>query len=211
MRIPSSGVAALTCLLLSTTGCEPTEGRETELTPTAVRGSGTTAPDAGGTDPDAGTPDPDAGVPRVVRPSIAPCTEHFDETGRFCKYNTPFQQRQRVVIRDAEAWASLWQQLWSLGSYKPALPAVDFTRELVVVAMMGVRGSPGYFIVIQDAVVREGGLDVTVQEIEPEWGPYNACGTAGVATYPVAAMRVPRTEGEVRFIETHLAYNDCGL
>ncbi|WP_309892526.1 hypothetical protein [Archangium sp.] len=209
MRISASGVAALACLLLGTTGCETTDAREPELPSTSVRDSGTPPPAAGTLAPDAGTADPDAGVPRVVRPSIAPCTDHFDETGRFCKQHSQFQQRERVVIRDAEAWASLWQQLWSLGSYKPALPAVDFTRELVVVAMMGARPSPGYFILIPEVVVRDGGLDVTVQEIEPAHS--GVCGGGAVATHAVAAMRVPRIEGEVRFIETHLAYNECNL
>ncbi len=147
----------------------------------------------------------------MLRPPLPECTDHFDDTGRFCKYNTPFQERQRVVIRDTETWTSMWQQLWSMGSYKPALPAVDFERELVVVAMMGARGSPGYHIVVREVAVRDGGLAVTVQEIEPDptW-PNGGCGTGGVASYPVAAMRVPRTAGEVRFIETHVAYNDCG-
>ncbi len=119
MRIPSSSMTALAYLLLTTTGCEPKEGGQTEPPPTTVR-------DGGSTDPDAGSTDPDAGVPRVLRPPLPECTDHFDDTGRFCKYNTPIQERQRVVIRDTEAWTSMWQQLWSMGSYKPALPAVDF-------------------------------------------------------------------------------------
>jgi hypothetical protein len=78
--------------------------------------------------------------------------------------------------------------------------------------MMGTRGSTGYDIVVREVVARDGGLDVTVQEIEPDRsGAYGVCGGLAVMTAPVAAMRVPRAEGEVRFIETHLAYNDCGL
>jgi hypothetical protein len=192
MRIPSSGVAALTCLLLTTPGCAPKEDRQ-----------GITAPDGGGTAPD-------AGITRVKRPAVPSCTDRFDELGRFCTYFSPFKQPRRVVIRDTEAWASLWQQLWATGSHKPALPAVDFEQELVIVAMMGERSSSGYDIVIREAVVRDSGLEATVERIEPDrTAPDSACVFAAVLTQPVAAMRVPRVAGEVRFIETHLVYNHC--
>jgi hypothetical protein len=87
---------------------------------------------------------------------------------------------------------------------------VDFEQELVIVAMMGERNSSGYDIVVREVVVRDGGLEATVERIEPDMTVREGtCAFAAVLTQPVAAMRVPRVAGEVRFSETHLVYNHC--
>jgi hypothetical protein len=82
---------------------------------------------------------------------------------------------ERLVVRDAAAWSALWDRVTSLVLPKPTPPAVDFDR---------VYESDGVY----HAVVRES-------------VPGPSCITPAVVTAPVAAVRLPRTAGEVRFVE----------
>jgi len=113
-------------------------------------------------------------------------------------------QRERLVVRDAESWAALWTRI--VGSHRPAppAPAVDFSKEMVVVASMGSRPTGGYTIYIDDLSVLRGTLVIPVREQSP--GP--RCGTTQAVTAPMALARLERSELPVRFV-TRDAVRDC--
>ena len=80
---------------------------------------------------------------------------------------------------------------------EPALPDVDFAREMVVVAALGERRSGGYAIVLDSATGRGGTLVVHLRTRSPD----ARCAVTGALTQPVDAARLPRHDGPVEFRE----------
>jgi len=104
----------------------------------------------------------------------------------------------RLVIRTSDAWASAWtRQNWGL-SPPPLLPPVDFTVDMVLVAALGRRNTGGYEASISVSTSEEADLRAEVVESEPGVG----CVTTAVITRPSVAVRLVRSDGEVRFVDS---------
>jgi len=109
-----------------------------------------------------------------------------------------------LVIRDRDKFDELWKELNRFGSDKPPLPEVDFSREMIVVAVMGARPTSGYAIIIDCACEVENRLEVQVRSTN-----YLRCGLQfPVVTAPVDIVRLPKTELPVVFRETEVV-SDC--
>lgn len=113
--------------------------------------------------------------------------EYFDAQSHY-------PEPARWVIRDPAAWEQAWLQL--SGNERP-LPAVDFEREMVLVAAMGERNTSGYEIAIEKVSEDADGIHVEVLESSP--GP--SCGVFDVLTAPVTMVAVPRTDSAVVWVE----------
>lgn len=96
-----------------------------------------------------------------------------------------------VVVRDAAAWRKLWQ------GHAPdrALPAVDFSKEMVVAVFLGSRPTAGYDVAI-DGVREDGGALVVAYR---ETAPARDVMTAQVLTSPYHVAAVPARSGDVKF------------
>jgi hypothetical protein len=105
----------------------------------------------------------------------------------------------RALVRDSVAWRQLWQRMNRLYVPQPALPAVDFNREIVVVAALGARPTGGYDVVIEgaDQDVTGGDIEVAVRRTAPAAG----CPVAAAVTQPVDLARMPAIDRPVRFRE----------
>ena len=101
------------------------------------------------------------------------------------------------VVRDSAAWRQLWERINKPFIPPPALPPIDFAREMVVVAALGARPSAGYDITISSVDRGSAGMEVSVRTRAP--GP--GCPVEAVVTQPVDLARVPFTAGPVRFRE----------
>ena len=112
-------------------------------------------------------------------------------------------QRSRLVIRNRDEFNELWKQLTGPSSYKPPLPEVDFSREMIVVAAMGQKPSGGYEIIIDSACEVDNHIEVLVRSVDSKCGLQTA-----VLTAPVDIVRLPRTESPVVFRETEVS-SDC--
>ena len=106
-------------------------------------------------------------------------------------------QRRRGVIQTPDEWAVFWNQVYSTRSPVPAVPAIDFAQNTVIVAAMGQRSSGGYVIDFPDMGRVGNDYHVVVRETSPG----SNCATTGALSQPVVATRVPRTIGRVSFIE----------
>lgn len=95
---------------------------------------------------------------------------------------TGISEARRLVIRDANTWAEFWSEL-GVGER----PAVDFSRDVVVVAAAGQRPSGGHEIVVDRVSQTDGELAVEVVETTP--GPN--CMTTSSLTQPVDVVLVP--------------------
>jgi len=98
---------------------------------------------------------------------------------------------KQAAVKTVEAWKQLWQQ----HSPDRPLPAVDFTKEMVVGAFMGSRPSAGYTLEIVSAIEASGTLVVRYREASPSRGTM----TAQVITSPYHLVAVPFFPGEVKF------------
>jgi hypothetical protein len=103
----------------------------------------------------------------------------------------------RTVIRDSTAWRKLWERINRPFIPAPALPAIDFDREMIVVAGLGTRPSGGYDVVIENAEQDSTGIQVSIRVATPASG----CPVAAVTTQPIDLARIAASDQPVRFRE----------
>jgi hypothetical protein len=101
---------------------------------------------------------------------------------------------ERLVIRDAAAWAQLWDRM-KTGSPPVPRPDVDFTSEMLIVAALGERSDGRYSILIDSVAPDSTELRAVVRLITAGRG----CVWTTAVTQPVDIVRVPRREASVRF------------
>ena len=112
--------------------------------------------------------------------------------------NSAFEEADRRVIRDTIEWAVVWARIYETRSPKPPLPAIDFSREQVVIAALGKRPSSGYVVRITGASGTSNAIKVRFESQSPGTG----CAVLPVMTHPVDVVKMPRTVGSVVFEET---------
>jgi hypothetical protein len=99
----------------------------------------------------------------------------------------------RLVVRDRDTWVQVWNRI-SPGPNSPPMPEIDFKREILIVAAMGLRPSSGYQIIIDKAYLYERypRLEVVVRSIDNTKCP--GLGVFTSITAPIDVVRLPRTE-----------------
>jgi PrcB C-terminal len=113
-------------------------------------------------------------------------------------YYSGLDQPARLVVRDAATWQAVWNQIDGGQSPVAPPPSVDFSRDMIVMAALGVRGTGGYGILISGASERSSdGIAVIVDSSSPAAN----CVVTESLTQPVDIARVPRREGAVTFVE----------
>ncbi len=109
-----------------------------------------------------------------------------------------FSARQRRAVRSDGEWVQVWQTLYAGSSPVPAVPAVDFGRETVVLAAAGERPDGCYSIAITRATsLSDGAVQFEVSETVP--GPTCICTQA--QTQPVHVVKIARISTRESFVE----------
>ncbi len=98
---------------------------------------------------------------------------------------------RQATVRSAAEWSALWKTHDPSGQ----LPAVDFSREMVVAVFLGSRPTGGYGVEIVRAVGNSGTLVVEYVETAPSRDAI----TAQILTAPYHLAAIPKHDGEVRF------------
>jgi hypothetical protein len=98
---------------------------------------------------------------------------------------------RQVTVRSAAEWDALWKQN---GANAP-LPAVDFSREMVVGVFLGTRPTAGYGVEIVRTIGNSGALIVEYVETAP---PRDAF-TAQILTAPYHLAVIPKRDGTITF------------
>jgi len=102
----------------------------------------------------------------------------------------------RQVIADSVRWAETWPHLQPRGSTPTALPVVDFSRSMVVIAALGDQPSTGYGVIVDSVVRTKSEYLMFVRATEP-----GDCIVGGLETQPVDVVAVPRSHLPARFVE----------
>lgn len=120
-------------------------------------------------------------------------------------YSSGITEPRRVVIRDDAAWRAAWEEIWArTGPTPPPLPAIDFTRDVIVLAALGQRNSGGYGIMVDSASRATSGTVVWVTKLTP-----GKCGTTAALTQPVDVVSMPKVAGNVEFRERETVSPGC--
>lgn len=135
------------------------------------------------------------GQPSSERASV-PLTRLRDGAVAFSAY-TGIGDSLRAVVRDSVLWRQMWDRINQPFFPRPALPAVDFRREMIVVAALGARPNGGYDVVIESAEQDSTGIEVALRRASPAPG----CPVAAAVTQPADLARIPASGQPVRFRE----------
>lgn len=111
---------------------------------------------------------------------------------------------QRTVISDDTEWSSTWDAINADVNPAPPRPAVDLTKQAVIVVALGERHTGGFAIRVDSVRPVEGGRQVFVTTIKPG----ASCMTTQAMTQPVHVVTVPATAGSIRFADAETT-NDC--
>jgi hypothetical protein len=103
----------------------------------------------------------------------------------------------RLAIMDTADWTAVWKRVVGDASTAP-VPAVDFSREMLLVVGMGQAPCMGYQINI-DTVFRD--KDKRIYAVVRERHHGSRCGCLNEVVSPVDVVRVPRTVRPVTFLE----------
>jgi hypothetical protein len=125
-------------------------------------------------------------MPRPLTPILATQQVYYDDGGGFSEF-------ERLVVRDQTRWEDVWARATYGQPSPPAIPAVDFTRDMLIVAAAG-RMNPGDRIQIDSAGVRQNLYVIVVRTIV-ECEPFPA------DAYPLTIVRVLLDERPVAFSE----------
>ena len=104
---------------------------------------------------------------------------------------------RKDVIRDAESWEKFWGKHRAQAKDGAALPAVNFTNELVIAVTLGRKHTGGYTVEIVRAEPDDQHLLVTVRRTAPRPGALSL----QVLTAPFHFVAVPRSALPVQFTE----------
>lgn len=138
----------------------------------------------------AGVPSGSGGTPAEVRFETI-----LDEV------SSGLHERRREVILDEAGWARLWAQIHEGVTPQPALPPVDFSRDMLIAVATGTRPTGGFDIKTRSVARRGERLEVVVLETCPAPGDRVSMGL----TQPVEVVRVERLAQAPIFQETRTA------
>jgi len=120
------------------------------------------------------------------------------------------QDSMRTVVRDAQSLAALWQRATAGQTSPPPPPAVDFSREMVLVAAAG-RMTPDDQIQVDSVAVRkERTPEGKLQDVLTAWVRVTqGCHRFRADAYPVELVRVRQFRGPVHFVDQRVQATGC--
>ena len=107
------------------------------------------------------------------------------------------REAKQEVVKGADAWEKLWKQHSTAVGGSDKIPAVDFSKEMVVVATMGTKRTGGYTIEIVGVDDKGKTLKISVKQTSP---PPDAM-TIQALTAPFHFVAVPKSDLKPEFVE----------
>jgi hypothetical protein len=105
------------------------------------------------------------------------------------------QDSQQHVIRTEAAWQKLWKQHAATRQPPPEPPTVNFDREMVIAAFMGLRRTGGFAVEIARVESAQKNLQITVVESSPPEGGMSL----QALTAPFHIVAVPKSKLPEKF------------
>ena len=138
--------------------------------------------------------------PLASRPRAVPFEHFHTGAGSFTSYSG-IDDSLRTVVRDAEGWKRTWRAIHRRVSPVPPVPAIDFGREMVVVAALGARPTGGFSIRVDSVIDAGDALEVVIRKDIPGAG----CFLSAALTQPLDLALLPARPLPVRFRDRTVA------
>lgn len=145
--------------------------------------------------------------PAPLPAALAPVTEQSE-----LLYLTTSGVRDsgQVVVRDNAAFQDLWRRATSAQPNPVPAPAVDFTRDMVVMVAGGRMSPADQLHVDSVGVRRESTASGKPRDVlAVVYSIREACSKLNGDAFPVDIVRVQRYTGEVRFVAHRVRGSDC--
>lgn len=120
-------------------------------------------------------------------------------------YASGYDTAETVVIRTGAAWRAAWTRIHGGMMPLPVMPAIDFSRNVVVLVAVGTQSSGGHGVAITRADLDAG--TVTVHAVHTLPGP--GCGVTMALTQPVDVVRLATTAQTITFKVTARTAPPC--
>ena len=184
-------VVAATALLLGACG---DEGEGLSTAPTPSPGSTPTAPADQPTAMESSPTPPTGGAPAA-----------FETIDTGAQSGIRGGQPQLFKIETEPEWEEFWSRHQAIVTPQPALPAVDFSREMVIAVVDRTEPSGGFLLEIAAIEEAEGSLVVRVSKQVPGAG----CLVTDALTQPFHIVRLARSDLEPELAIGEETY-ECG-
>ncbi|GEM_PF-5684373 len=112
-------------------------------------------------------------------------------------------ERGNYILTKSTEWKDLWTKMNYDKSPIPALPDVDFSKEIIIAVFQGRRYTSGYSIQISNIDEKANGITIFVKE----YSPGANCITSQVLTYPFYIVKIPRTTKDMGFSTEEIVVN----
>jgi hypothetical protein len=108
-----------------------------------------------------------------------------------------FQAPLQMYVVSEKEWIDLWEKRQGSGAPQRTHPAVDFSRDVVVVAALGSKLTGGYSLEVSKIVRTKENIEVTVRIGSPAPGSTPRAGS----TSPFVLVRMRKPDKPVTFKE----------
>lgn len=122
--------------------------------------------------------------------------ERLDWRARgYYRFSSALDRPLYTAVRDYRSWHAMWDRIVARHGPKPLSPAVDFSKDMILIAATGAKPSGGYGI--QIVSVRDTGKELVATAVRTSPGP--RCGATAAVTAPADIVRVPISRKPVRW------------
>jgi hypothetical protein len=132
-----------------------------------------------------------SGSPTSAEPSKAEIK--FDTIAKGT--HSGIRRPEKEVITTEKEWEQFWKQHTSITSPPPALPKVDFAKQVVIAVTSGEKTTGGYTIEVTKVETKKDAVMVYYKETKPK--PTNF--TIQVLTQPYHFIRIDKQKLPVKF------------
>jgi hypothetical protein len=106
-------------------------------------------------------------------------------------------EAKQEVIKDTAVWEKLWAKHMGLSTPVEKMPAVDLSKDMIVMVTMGRQRTGGYAIEIVKVEPSDRQLRITVKRISPPSGAI----TTQALTAPFHFVAIPKSDLKPEFVE----------
>jgi len=143
-------------------------------------------------------------VPTGRQPAGLPLARFDEPLSQSFRYASALREPANIVVRTQPEWEALWRRITARQGPPPAVPAVNFERDMLLVAAMGARPSGGYSIRIERVI--DGGDRLEAHVVRTS--PGSRCGAIAAITHPVDVVRIAASHKQVSWTMRD-AVTDC--
>lgn len=106
-----------------------------------------------------------------------------------------YKERVYFTVNTQEEWQKVWGEINAGAVAPPALPTVDFSKEMLVLVFQGSQSNGGYSIEVTGVEKEEEVVGVAVKEVSPG----ASCFTTQVITAPLHVVKIPKVDAKFEY------------